>query len=262
MKAARYYGIRDLRIEDVNKPELSPNGVVIKVKAAGICGSDLHPYKAGGLLESGEAEPGLIMGHEFAGDVVEVGPNVSGIKVGDRVTAHSVLRCGECDWCRKGQYNRCVNMSILGFHAPGAFAEYISIPLAVPNETVFILPDTFSYQDGALIEPLSTGANVALRAQPRKEDVAVVLGAGIIGLTTMQSLKALGAGKVIITDISEKRLEVAKATGADMVINAKKEDPVKIVRQDFPQFFITRKTIEVRGLVQDLSGTMDPCQFF
>lgn len=231
MKAATYYGAGDIRVENVSDPKLEAGGVLIKVKACGICGSDLHPYKVGGLIEAGFIQPGLIMGHEFSGDVVEVGVNVTGIKKGDRVTAGSILPCGECDLCRGGQTNRCSDMKVLGFQIPGAFAEYVSIPLAIVNQTIFPLPDEISYEEGATVEPLSVGANAARRAEPRHEDIVVVLGAGMIGQCAMQSFKAMGVAKVIISEVSKKRLEVAKATGADIIINAAEEDPVQRVRE-------------------------------
>lgn len=226
MKAAIYYGPGDIRIENVSDPKLEADGIVIQVKASGVCGSDIHPYRVSGLIE-----PGLIMGHEFSGDVIEVGANVADIKKGDRVTAASVQPCGQCHWCQKQQTHRCSNMKVLGVHIPGAFAEYISIPLALLNQTVFLLPDEISYEDGAMIEPLSVGEHIVKRAEPSAEDTVVILGVGMIGQCALQVFKALGVAKVIISEVSKKRLEVAKAMGADVVIDAAGEDPVQRVRE-------------------------------
>jgi len=226
MKAAVFYGPGDIRVEDVPYPELEPDGILMKVEVCGICGSDLHPYKVGQPVEGG-----MIMGHEFSGDVIDVGANVVDIKKGDRVAAASYKPCGECHWCRQGLPQRCSNMKLLGYAFPGAFAEYVSIPIATLGRTVFPIPDKISYEVGATVEPLSVGVHAARRAQPTPEDVALVMGAGMIGQCTMQSLKAMGVAKVFVSEIGKKRLEVAEATGADEVINAAKEDVVKRVME-------------------------------
>jgi threonine dehydrogenase-like Zn-dependent dehydrogenase len=231
VKAATYYGAGDIRVEDVSDPNLEADGVIIQVKACGICGSDLHPYKVGGYIEAGFVQPGLIMGHELSGDVVEVGANVSDIKKGDRVTTASILPCGECGSCQEGQFSRCSSMKVLGFQMPGAFAEYVSIPLAIVSQTIFPLPDKISYEVGATVEPLSVGVNAAKRAQPTAGDTVAILGAGMIGQCTMQAFKALGVAQVIVSETSKKRLEVARATGADIVINAAEEDSILRVRE-------------------------------
>lgn len=193
MKAAFLYGPHDIRVENVSDPTLEPTGIIIQVKACGICGSDLHIYKQGGPPEQLP-----ILGHEFSGDVVEVGANVVDIRKGDRVTALS----------------------------GGAYAEYVGIPMALLNMTVFRLPDELSYEVGATIEPLTLGIHAATRAEPKAEDTVVVLGAGMIGQGTMQAFKAVGVSRVIVSEIGKKRREVAKAMGADVVINAAEEDPV------------------------------------
>ena len=226
MNAAIYYGPGDIRVQDVSKPRLEPDGILVKVKACGICGSDMHPYRVGGLIR-----PGTIMGHEFSGDVVEVGANVQDIKEGDRVTAAGYLPCGECYWCQRKQYYRCFKMQLLGYEFPGAFAEYVSVPLALLNMTVFMLPDEVTYKEGATVEPLSVGAHAVRMAEPSATDTVVILGAGMIGQCAMQVFKAMGAAKVIVCEIGKKRLEVAKATGADVVINAAEEDPIDGVRE-------------------------------
>jgi len=226
MKAAIYYGPGDIRVENISDPKLGADGIVIQVKASGICGSDIHPYRVSGLIE-----PGLIMGHEFSGDVIEVGANVAEIKNGDRVTAASVQPCGQCHWCQKQQTHRCSNMKVLGVHIPGAFAEYISIPLALLNQTVFLLPDEISYEDGATIEPLSLAEHIVERTEPTTEDTVVILGMGMIGQCTLQTFRAVGVSKIIVTEVGKKRLEVAKAMGADVVLDAAEEDPVQRVRE-------------------------------
>ena len=227
MKTAVLYAPGDIRVENVSQPALEPGGILIHVKACGICGSDLHLYKMGW-----PAEAGLVMGHEFSGDVVEVGASVADIRKGERVTVASLLPCGDCQWCRRGQLERCSSTKILGLQCPGAFAEYVSIPIAVLNRTVFPLPDGMSYEDGATVEPLSVGGDAAMQAEPSAEDTVVILGAGMIGQCSLQAFKAMGVSKVIVSEVSRKRLEVAREMGADVVINAAEEDPVRRVREE------------------------------
>jgi len=184
-------------VEDIDEPKVEPGGIIVGVKVCGICGSDLYRYDAG--------PPQGRMGHEYSGEVVEVGAGVTGIKKGDRVAG------------RGGR----------------AFAEYMSIPRAWIGRDfdcwTVMLPADMSYEVGATIEPISVGVNVARRAEPRAGDTVVVLGAGMIGQGTWQAFRAMGASRVIVTEIGEKRLEVTGALGADMVINALEEEPVKKV---------------------------------
>jgi len=204
MKAAVFYGPRDLRILETPKPEAGPVGILVKVKAAGVCGTDLHTYKTGIFKEmSLPVEGGVVFGHEFAGDVVEVGPeaNVQDIKVGDRVAAMDI----------------------------GAYAEYVRVgPEVLGAPAIFKIPDHVSYEEAATIEPLSVSAHTVRRAQPQKDDIVLILGAGMIGLGCIQVLKAkYPVRQIIVADVSDKRLTLAKELGADLVINAKEVDIVK-----------------------------------
>jgi len=218
MKAAVFYGKGDIRVENVKDPVLEPDGIIIQIKACGICGSDLHPQV------SWDRENGMILGHEFSGDVFEVGANVTGIHKGDRVTALGYKTCGECSWCRRDLPQRCTARKFVGYAFPGGFAEYVSIPVAILKTTVFPLPDTISYEEGAAVEPLSIAIHAARRAEPTSKETVVVLGAGMIGQCALQVFKALGAAKVIVSELGRKRLEVAAATGADIIIDAGKYD--------------------------------------
>jgi len=227
MKAAVYYGAGDIRIEEVGYPEVEPNGIVIQVKACGICGSDMHIYKLGGR---DQIPAGLIMGHEFSGDVVDVGVNVTDIKKGDRVIATGVKPCGECYWCQQEQPMLCTQMQIIGIGFPGAFAEYVSVPTTILNMNVFPL-NNLSYEVGATAEPLCVAVYAATTAEPAPEHNVVVLGAGTIGQCVTQVLKAIGVNQVIVSETSKKRRELAKAMGADVVIDAATENPLKRVAQ-------------------------------
>src|ERR687886_788037 len=156
MKAAVFKGVQDIRVEDVPEPEAGPRDVVVQVNACGICGSDLHTYLHGSFVQ-----PGQVMGHEFSGRVVEAGPEVAGLQVGDRVTAIPIVPCGKCARCAEGRYNLCENAwtSGLAYGRPGAFAERIRIPGAVVGENIFVLGDDVSDEEGATVEPLAVAVH-------------------------------------------------------------------------------------------------------
>jgi 2-desacetyl-2-hydroxyethyl bacteriochlorophyllide A dehydrogenase len=220
MKAAVMHGAKDIRTESVPDPVLEPHGVIIKVKACGVCGSDLHVYKR-------EGQEGTIFGHEFSGDVVEVGSQVTGIEVGTRVTAAGFRPCGKCFWCRQGKGHRCSDMALLGYQFPGAMAEYVHVPFAALGRSVFPLSDELTYEDAASVEPLSISYFSVNRAQPKENESIAVIGLGVIGLYAIQVLKAMGVSKIVASGRRPSRLEAAKACGADIIIDAAKEDAVK-----------------------------------
>lgn len=222
MKAAVLHGAKDIRTENVPDPVCAPHGVIIKVNSCGVCGSDLHVYKENG-------HNGTIFGHEFSGDVVEVGKNVQGITIGTRCTAVGFSPCGECFWCKQGKTHRCSAMDLLGYQFPGAMAEYVHIPFAAIGRTIFPFPEELSYEDAASVEPLSISYFSVNRGQPKPGDVTAVIGLGVIGLYAVQVLKALGVEKVIAAGRRPARLAAAKFSGADAVIDAAKEDTVQAV---------------------------------
>ena len=224
MKAAVLRGAKDIRTENVADPPIDPEGIIIKVKTCGICGSDLHVYKQ-------EGKEGTIFGHEFSGDVAEVGNQVKDITAGDRVTAVGFRPCGQCLWCLRGKSYRCSAMALVGYQLPGAMAEFVFIPAAVLGRNVFKLPEGLTYQDGATVEPLSISLYAVKRAQPRESDTAVVLGAGIIGLCAVQVLKAMGVSKVLVSGRRHSRLEAAKICGADLVVDAAVESVLPAVME-------------------------------
>jgi len=216
LKAAVWYGGRDVRVEDVPEPKVGFDDVLIKVGAVGICGSDLHAYE--GL--SKRRVPPLIMGHEFAGDVVELGSNVKGLKKGDRVTVEPILSCGECVPCRRGQYNICLNLRFMGLHTPGALAEYI----AAPAHRCYIIPDGLTYEEASLAEPLSIAVHALNRTSMRVDNSILIIGGGIIGSLILQVAKRKTSGQIIVTDLIDQRLRLAASLGADATINAGRED--------------------------------------
>jgi len=228
MKAAVFYGPHDLRVEEVKRPQLRGGDILIRVKACGICGSDLHPYKVGsapGFQVSG------IMGHEFSGEVAELGTGVEGLAVGDRVAAAGYEPCGTCYWCRQGKSFRCSRMALVGYQLDGAFAEYVRIPRAQVGMTVFPLPENLDWEVAATIEPVSVSSHMVRRSEVRPEDTAVVLGAGMIGQGIVQVLKAQGVSRVMVSELAPKRLALARRLGADEAIDAREVDPLKAVAE-------------------------------
>jgi len=222
MKAAVLRGAGEIRTENVADPVLEAHGIIIKVEACGICGSDLHVYKQSG-------KEGTIFGHEFSGVVAQVGDKVTGISPGERVTAVGFRPCGKCFWCRQGKSHRCSDMALLGYEFPGAMAEYVAIPFASVGRNVFRLPEELSFEDGASVEPLSISLFSVRRAQPGEKDTAAVLGAGVIGLNAIQVLKVMGVPRVLATGRRPVRLEAAKSCGADVVVDAVKEDVLQAI---------------------------------
>jgi (R,R)-butanediol dehydrogenase / meso-butanediol dehydrogenase / diacetyl reductase len=210
MRAGVFRGVRQVPIEDVPDPTAGPRDVVLDVKACGICGSDLHTYVAAQL-----AQPGQVMGHEFSGEVVDVGAEVDGIAVGDRLTGLPIQPCGECPRCREGSRHLCEvwTQRSIGYGLPGAFAERLRIPDATLGDNVHRLPDELTFEDGALVEPLAVAVHAVGRTDVRPTDTAVVLGFGTIGLQVAQVLLARGVKRVIGADLSPLRLEVAQELG-------------------------------------------------
>jgi threonine 3-dehydrogenase len=203
---------------DLPMPEVGPNDVLVKVRAAAICGTDLHilpwtPYAAARF------KPPMVFGHEFAGDIVEVGANVSECKAGDRVAGETHIPCNECYQCKTDNRHICNDMKIIGVHAPGAFAEYI----AFPKDCVYKLPESLSYEAGAMLEPMGVGVHGASAAKVKGENV-VVYGCGPIGAMGVGACKAWGAKRIVAVDVFDDKLKIAKAMGADVTVNANRTD--------------------------------------
>lgn len=268
MKAAVFYGAKDFRIEEIEKPKIEPTDVLVKVKACGICGSDLHSYKEGIF-----SRPGFVMGHELSGEVVEVGSRVKRIAVEDRVVPLGGVRekgCGECFWCQRAQPQWCSAVShkpcgecpqcksgkfwlceknqrymTMGYSRNGGYAEYMYIPDAAIGKNAFRIPNSVSWEEATFLEPLWGAYKWVEMAEPLPRDTAVVTGLGTIGLLVMQVIKQHVA-RVIVSDVSEKRLQLARELGADVVINAAKEDPLA-------------RVIELTGSGRSFSGRGGGC---
>jgi L-iditol 2-dehydrogenase len=206
---------------DLPDPVIGDDDVLIRVKACGICGSDVHGYTG----KTGRRIPPLIMGHEAAGIVEQTGGNIRGLEKGDRVCFDSTVYCNKCQACRQGRFNHCERRQVLGVSVPefkrhGTFAEYV----AVPSWIVFKIPDDLSFVHAALLEPASIGIHAANRALIRADETIVVIGAGTIGLFILQACRLRGAEKVIAADINDFRLDLARRLGADVVVNPRRAD--------------------------------------
>jgi len=217
-----------LRVEDVEKPKIGPRDLLIRVKACGICGSDIHFYETdedGYMLYPGLTKFPCTIGHEFSGVVEEIGSEVKDFKVGDPVTSEEMLWCGECIPCRNGLPNHCVNLEELGFTIDGAMAEYVKVEAKYcwKIDSLFDVykSEEEAYEAGALVEPTSVAYNaIFIRAEGFKPGAYVVVyGAGPIGLAAIQLVKAAGASKIIVFEVMPERIALVKKIGADYVLN-------------------------------------------
>lgn len=200
-------------LEDVDKPSIGPNDVLIKVNKTAICGTDIHIFNWDDWAQNTIPVP-MTVGHEFAGTVVEMGSEVKGLKISDRVSAEGHVTCGHCRKCRAGERHLCRNTVGIGVNRAGAFAEYISVPAS----NICRLPHTISDDLGAMLDPLGNAAHTALEFDLVGEDV-LITGAGPIGIMAVAIAKHVGARHVVITDINDYRLEIAKKMGATRAVN-------------------------------------------
>ena len=210
---------------DLPKPTIRENEVLVRVHAAAICGTDMHIYDWTQYAQERLTLP-MVFGHEFAGEIVEVGSKVEGYVVGDRVAAETHIPCNRCEPCRTGRQHICESMRIIGVQEPGAFADYIP----VHKDCLWKLDDAMSYEEGAVLEPMGVGVHGVLSGEIGGK-VTVILGCGPIGLFAVAAAKGSGAEKVFAVDVFDAKLEAALAVGADVVINSKEQDIAQIVRE-------------------------------
>lgn len=200
----------------IDRPEPEKGEVLVKIKKIGICGSDIHVWHGTHPFTSYP----VTQGHELSAQVIKCGEGVTGFTPGQKVTIEPQVYCGKCYPCTHGKYNLCENLKVMGFQTTGTASEYF----AVDASKVTPLPENLTYDEGAMIEPLAVTVHAAKRFPDIKGAKAVILGAGPIGILLAQSCKALGAKEVMITDISDYRLELAKSVGADYAVNTKNRD--------------------------------------
>lgn len=217
MRALLLTEYKRLEIATVPQPAIGPDDVLVGVRACGICGSDVHGYDG----HTGRRIPPLIMGHEAAGVVAEIGANVNQFRPGDRVTFDSTVYCGKCFYCRRGDINLCDDRNVLGvsctdYRRHGAFAEFVS----VPQRSIYPLPESLSFEQAAMAEPVSIAFHAVSRARMKLGDSVVVVGAGMMGQLVIQTLRLAGCGKLIAVDLDDRKLELARNFGADETVNA------------------------------------------
>jgi L-iditol 2-dehydrogenase len=228
LKALLYTKPYTFEYTDVPDPMVGDDDILVRVRACGICGSDVHGHTG----QTGRRLPPLIMGHEAAGVVERTGRNVTDFAPGDRICFDSTVYCNRCPACNQGQYNRCIQRQVLGVSIPefkrhGAFAEFV----AVPHWICARLPDHMSFVQAALLEPASIGTHAANRPPLCRGDTIVVIGAGTIGLFILQAARIRGAGTVIAADVNEFRLDLARQIGTDVCLNPTKVDLLKEIHR-------------------------------
>lgn len=254
MKAAVWHDVRDVRVEDVDVPEVGPFDVLVQPAWAGICGSDLHEYLEGPVFIPVDAPDGLTggqapltMGHEFSGTIVAIGDEVTDHQVGDRVVINPTITHGD----KPDNIDIYDGYSFIGLSRDGGFAEYVSVPEA----NVYDLPDTLPLKKAALIEPTAVGVQAIKESGLTFGQSAVVYGAGPIGLLTIAAAKAAGATEIIAVDLSAERLERAKTMGATVTINGGDVDPVEAIHEILPDG--ADSTFEVAGVQKTFEQAID-----
>lgn len=215
MKAGIVYAKNDIRYEEIDKPKTEPGKVLIKVKYTGICGSDIPRVNG----DACHFFPN-VLGHEFSGTVEEIGEGVTTLKIGDRVAGVPLVPCMKCADCQKGNYSLCKHYSFIGSREFGSFAEYV----VVPEKNAVKFDDTVSFEKGAFFEPATVALHGLRRVDYKGGKTVAILGGGTVGMLTMQWAKIFGAKKVVVFDILDERLDLAKRLGADYGVNSSQED--------------------------------------
>ena len=234
MKAARWHGVKDIRVEDVADPTPGPGEVKVKVAWTGICGSDLHEYLAGPIfIPVGTDHPlshdkaPITMGHEYSGTVTELGEGVSGLSIGDRVAIEPIFACGSCPACLEGKYNLCDSLGFVGLSGGhGGFAAYSVVPARMLHK----MPEGLSMEQGALVEPAAVALHAVRLSKIKAGDTAAVFGAGPIGLLVVEALRVAGAGQIHVVEPSEARRQKAIELGATSALDPTACDVVATIR--------------------------------
>jgi (R,R)-butanediol dehydrogenase/meso-butanediol dehydrogenase/diacetyl reductase len=224
MRAARWHGRGDVRVEDVPIPVVGPGEVLLRVSWCGICGTDVEEYRDGPVVVpvnapnalTGQRAP-ITLGHEFAGAVVEVGPDVEGLAVGERVVPEICLFCGECHYCRRHAYALCVSWAAIGLHGDGGLAEYVKVPARMCVR----LPDAIADDEAALIETTEVAVRAVRKAGIRLGDAVAIVGDGAVGLITLQVARAAGATTAILLGHRPARLDLGRRLGADAALDTR-----------------------------------------
>src|SRR3989304_1194638 len=220
MRVAKWYNNKDVRVEEMPVPKIGPGEMLVRVEASGICGSDVMEwYRI-------DRAP-LVLGHEIGGQGVGIGQGVTAYKEGDRITAAHHVPCNTCHYCLSGHHTVCDTLRRTNFD-PGGLAEYLRLPAINVDRGVFLLPDEMSYQEATFIEPVACVLRGLRKANLKAGDPALVIGSGIAGLLFVQLARAMGAGRIIATDISDFRLGKAKEFGAETTLCAEEDIPARL----------------------------------
>jgi len=230
MKAVRFYAPGKIALEDVGIPKIGSDEILVKVKAALTCGTDVKMYKRG----HPKVKPPITLGHEFAGTVAETGKEATTrFNTGDKVAVANSAPCNGCFFCKIGKPNLCDQLlaTLIGFSVDGSFAEYVRVPAPIVRQNTYKMPGNIPFEEAALLEPLACAVNGNDAANIGLGDTVVIVGSGPIGLAHLQLTRLKGASKVIVTDLKEERLKIAAQLGADVVIDASKEDQLSRVKE-------------------------------
>lgn len=228
-RAVVFHAAGDVRVERIPRPVCAPGGLLVRVDACAVCGSDLKAFLAG----NPRIRPPMTMGHEFTGLVETVGAGVAGFAPGDRVVMATSISCGACYYCRRGWNNLCAQLAPMGFSHPGGMAEYVAIPApALANGHVIRVPAGLAPEYAALAEPLSCTVNACENSNIAAGDTVVVVGAGPMGLMNAVMARQYGAGRVILAEVNAARLNQGAAFGVDRLVNPAAEDLLKVVREE------------------------------
>ena len=237
MRVARYYNNKDIRIEEMPRPAVGPDEVLIRIEASGICGSDVMEWYR-------IHKAPLVLGHEIAGQIVDVGERVKKYKVGDRVSASHHVPCNTCHYCLSGHHTVCDTLRSTNFY-PGGFSEFVLLPPINVDRGIYLLPDEMSYEAATFIEPLACVLRAQRIAGISPGQTVLVLGSGIAGLLHIELARSLGAGKIIATDVSDYRIKAAKDLGANEALKAGDLTPARI--RDINQGYLADLVILCTG---------------
>lgn len=222
MKAAVYHSLDNIQIEEMEKPKITSHEVLVEMKACGVCGSDLMEWYL-------EKRAPLILGHEPAGVVVEVGSKVEGLRTGDRVFAHHHVACLTCHYCRHGAYTMCQKFANTHLD-PGGFAEYFRVPVDNLKVDTLKIPDKISFEEATLIEPIGCGIRAIRKCEIQQGDVVAIIGAGPAGVINTALARLSGSGQILVSDAIDYRLKSARKFGADITVNVQRENFTETVK--------------------------------
>ncbi|RMF95085.1 MAG: threonine dehydrogenase [Candidatus Schekmanbacteria bacterium] len=250
MKAAIFKGVNIISLEEITPPSLPEKGIIIKVKAAGICGTDVRIYRGKKMVT-----PPKIIGHEFAGEIVEVANDLQGFSIGDRVLVEAIIPCGNCYACRRGEMNICTGRQTLGYEYNGGFAEFVAIPKeAISAGCVIKIPDSVSYEEAAVCEPAAACINGNSKIDDKLRESLLVAGDGPVGLIHTQLGKIRGFEKVILAGTDDEKLKIGKELGADETVNVNDESLSSFIKEK-----IDEEGIECVVIANNNKSSLDEC---